>query len=309
MAGVRISMRSLYTPMLLLTLLVIAHLLVRWAPKVEWRYRFTPAHPWLAAVMVVTAAVLLSPVLVAYGDRLLHGQMAGPAIYWRSSPPGVDLLAFVMPNPNSPWFGQPFKAWIEAQRVDGFAELTGALPLVALAVIGVAWAWAGWRPARRRWIWMPAVFAALALGPFVHVAGINTYIPGPWALLRYVPIVGLARSPSRFVVLVALGVAILFALALAAIGERWPHRRRARARCGDRAPPGGVVTSAAAVVRGHGAIGRTTASLPTRGPTSACCRCRSAFVTARRRSATSTRSRSTTRRCTPSGSSAATCRG
>ncbi len=225
-AGVRISMRSLYTPMLLLTLLVIAHLLVRWAPRVEWRYRFTPAHPWLAAVMVVTAAVLLSPVLVAYGDRLLHGQMAGPAIYWRSSPPGVDLLAFVMPNPTSPWFGQPFKAWIEAQRVDGFAELTGALPLVALAVIGVAWTWAGWRPARRRWIWMPAVFAALALGPFVHVAGINTYIPGPWALLRYVPIVGLARSPSRFVVLVALGVAILFALALAAIGERWPHRRR-----------------------------------------------------------------------------------
>jgi hypothetical protein len=225
-AGVRISMRSLYTPMLLLTLLVIAHLLVRWAPKVEWRYRFTPAHPWLAAVMVVTAAVLLSPVLVAYGDRLLHGQMTGPAIYWRSSPPGVDLLAFVMPNPTSPWFGQPFKAWIEAQRVDGFAELTGALPLVALAVIGVAWVWAGWRPARRRWIWMPAVFAALALGPFVHVAGINTYIPGPWALLRYVPIVGLARSPSRFVVLVALGVAILFALALVAVGERWPRRRR-----------------------------------------------------------------------------------
>ena len=48
------------------------------------------------------------------------------------------------------------------------------------------------------WLWMPAVFAAMALGPFVHVAGINTYIPGPWAVLRYVPVVGLARSPSRF---------------------------------------------------------------------------------------------------------------
>ena len=135
-------------------------------------------------------------------DALPHGQMAGPDIYWRSSPPGVDLLAFVMPNPNSPWFGSQCKAWIEAQRVDGFAELTAALPLVALGVIAVAWVWAGWRPQRRRWLWMPATFAALALGPFVHVAGINTYIPGPWALLRYVPIVGLARSPSRFVVLV-----------------------------------------------------------------------------------------------------------
>lgn len=225
-AGIRISMRSLYTPMLLLTLLVTAHLLVTWRPTIEWRYRFRWSHTWLAAVTVLTASVLLSPVLVAYGNRLLTGQMTGPEIYWRSSPPGVDLLAFVMPNPNSPWFGTPFKAWIEAQRVDGFAELTGAMSLVSLAVIASAWVWAEWRPARRRWLWMPAVFAAMALGPFVHVAGINTYIPGPWALLRYVPIVGLARSPSRFVVLVALGVALLFAMALTAIGDRWPQRRR-----------------------------------------------------------------------------------
>lgn len=225
-AGIRISMRSLYTPMLVLTVLVIAYLLATWTPKLEWRYRFKWSHPWLAVVMVLTAAALLSPVLFAYGNRLLQGQMAGPDIYWRSSPPGVDLLAFVMPNPNSPWFGAPFKAWIEAQRVDGFAELTGALPLVALGVIAWAWFGAGWRPLRRRWLWIPAVFATLALGPFVHVAGINTYIPGPWALLRYVPIVGLARSPSRFVVIVALGVALLFALALTAIGQRWPQHRR-----------------------------------------------------------------------------------
>ena len=39
-------------------------------------------------------------------------------------------------------------------------------------------------------------FAALALGPFVHVAGLNTYIPGPWALLRYVPVLGMARMPD-----------------------------------------------------------------------------------------------------------------
>ena len=225
-AGLRISMRSLYTPVLVLTVLVIAHLLVVWPPSVHWRYRFRPSHPRLALVVALTAAVLLSPVLIAYGGRLAAGQMASPDIYWRSSPPGVDLLAFVMPNPNSPWFGSSGKAWIESQRVDGFAELTAAVPLVVLAVIAVAWFWAGWRPQRRRWLWMPVTFAALALGPFVHVAGINTYIPGPWALLRYVPIVGLARSPSRFVVLVSLGVALLFAMALVAIGERWPQRRR-----------------------------------------------------------------------------------
>ena len=39
-------------------------------------------------------------------------------------------------------------------------------------------------------------------------------MPGPWAFLRYVPIIGLARAPSRFTVLVVLGLSILFAFAL-----------------------------------------------------------------------------------------------
>jgi hypothetical protein len=66
----------------------------------------------------------------------------------------------------------------------------------------------------------------LALGPFIYVAGINTYVPGPWALLRYAPGFGLARMPSRFTIVAVLGVAVLMAGALAAIGERWPQRRR-----------------------------------------------------------------------------------
>lgn len=224
-AGIRISMRSLYTPMLVLTVLVAARVLLAWAPRVEWRYRPTLATTWLFIVGGVTTAVLLSPVLAAYGERLLRGNLGGPEIHWRSSPSGVDLLAYVMPNPNSALFGAPFRAWIETQRADGFAELTGALSFVVLGVLVIAWVRAGWRP-QRRWLWMPAIFALLALGPFVHIAGINTYVPGPWAVLRYVPIVGLARSPSRFVVLVSLGVAVLFALALTSMGQRWPHRRR-----------------------------------------------------------------------------------
>jgi hypothetical protein len=43
--------------------------------------------------------------------------------------------------------------------------------------------------------------------------------------LRYVPIAGLARSPTRFSIVVMLGCAILFALALEWIGRRYPKRR------------------------------------------------------------------------------------
>lgn len=224
-AGIRISMRTLYTPMLLLTALVLARLLLAWRPRFTLQVRPTWATVGLILAGAATTAIGMGPVLLAFGSRLLEGSLENPGIHWRSSPPGVDLLAFVMPNPNHPLFGRPFHDWIVARRPDGFAELTGALPLVALASIVVAWRAAGWRP-KRRWVWMPLVFAALALGPFVAVAGVNTHVPGPWALLRYLPIIGLARSPSRFAVVVSLLVAVLFGLALTAIGRRWPASRR-----------------------------------------------------------------------------------
>jgi hypothetical protein len=50
-------------------------------------------------------------------------------------------------------------------------------------------------------------------------------VPGPWALLRYVPIVELARSPGRFAILVSLGIAAAMASALSAIVRRSPARR------------------------------------------------------------------------------------
>ncbi len=83
-----------------------------------------------------------------------------------------------------------------------------------------------WRPVPLPVIF-PITFALLALGPFIQVAGLNTHIPTPWALLRYVPIVGLARSPSRFAVIVIMGVSTLFALALVHITHHCAETNRA----------------------------------------------------------------------------------
>ncbi len=147
-----------------------------------------------------------------------------PPIYWRSSPRGVDLLAFVTPNPSHPimvWlFGQPQLA---APTV--FVEYTASMSLVALAIVGVAlWRW-GLRA--KGWVTFTVIFAGLALGPFVHVAGFNTLVPGPWALLRYAPVFSMTRMPPRFAIVAALGLSMLFALALVQLGHRYPHRRRA----------------------------------------------------------------------------------
>jgi hypothetical protein len=48
----------------------------------------------------------------------------------------------------------------------------------------------------------------------------NTYIPTPWVLLRYVPVIGAARMPTRLSILVILGMSVLVAFALRALRAR-----------------------------------------------------------------------------------------
>jgi hypothetical protein len=221
--GVSVSARSLYTPMLVLTALVMmraARHVRAWprpgAGHEAWRLAFLT----LAAGLVTTA--LLSPVLYAVGKRIA-GNLVLPGTPWRSSPAGVDLLALVLPNPNHPLTPDRVAGWLTSFP-GGFLEGVVSIPLVVVAALIIAWRM-GWRPSRW-WTALAVVFGTMALGPFVHVAGINTYIPGPWAVLRYVPLLGLARTPSRFSVVMMLAVAVLFAAALEWFGRTHPRRRR-----------------------------------------------------------------------------------
>jgi hypothetical protein len=86
------------------------------------------------------------------------------------------------------------------------ASFTVSALFAALALIAL------WRAtAPKFWTVFTVCFAALALGPFVLVAGESTYIPGPWAILRFVPGIGMVRSPSRFAAMASLGAALLIA--------------------------------------------------------------------------------------------------
>jgi hypothetical protein len=222
-AGIPISVRGLYTPVLILTLLVVCRIGIHFRPSLD---RLAAARPWLrpSLVAIVACAGPLSPVLYGLGQRVADGRFVNPPTYWRSSPRGVDLLAFFHPNPN-----HAISRWLigDGQATAGaaYVEYTAAFSLVALGVVGFALLHAAFRP-KVGWWWLTIGFASLALGPFVIVSGINTFVPGPWALLRYVPIAGAARTPTRFSVVAALGLAMLLAGALVAIGQRWPHRRR-----------------------------------------------------------------------------------
>jgi hypothetical protein len=222
-AGVSIKLQTLYNPMLLFVLLAGTRTLLAWRPRVRivdpdialprmWR---------LGAIAVFTCALFMLPVLVGVALRALNDRLPMTETFWRSSPRGVDLLAYFVPNPNSPWFGDTTRPWLLPPRADAFPEFVASFSLVAFALIAVA-AWRGALP--RMWVVFTACFALLSLGPFVHIGGVNTYVIGPWALLRYVPIAGMARSPSRFAIVAALGLSLLFAFA---VQDLWRRRSRA----------------------------------------------------------------------------------
>jgi hypothetical protein len=222
--GVPISAKGLYTPVLIMSGLAFLRL--------GWHLRASPRPGaevdakrlvFLTVAAGVVAAVILSPVLYAVGERLTAGELKSPGVLWRSSPGGVDLFALVLPNPNHPLTPQVIADWL-ATFQGGYLEAVVSIPFVALITMVLAWR-RGWR-ASRWWTALAIAFGALALGPFVHVGGLNTYVPGPWALLRFVPVLGLTRMPSRFSVVLMLAVAVLFAAALEWLGRTYPHRRR-----------------------------------------------------------------------------------
>ena len=223
--GLTITMRTLYTPMLLLTVLAIVRLLLALHPTVSWRPPQVPSR--LAAYAVagaISAALLLSPEIYAIVVLAAEGRFTSAPVLWRSSAPGLDVLSFLLPNPNHPLAPRFIREWLGGQP-GGFDENVAAISVVGLAVIAAAWRWASFRPPRF-WTVLTVGFASLSVGPFLHAAGWPTFVPTPWAILRYFPIVGEARMPQRFAVIVILGFALIVASALVALCRQFPGARR-----------------------------------------------------------------------------------
>jgi hypothetical protein len=216
-AGRRLSVRSLHTPVLVLTALIMARAWTGWWPRATWRPARLAGLARTGLVAALAACALLAPLLAAMAAHLAEGQWIAPTVYWRSSPPGVDLLAFLTPNPLGTLAGGR-AAWL-ADKPDGLYENVASIPWSAMLVVAVA-VWRAGLRLPRFWVAFTAGAALLALGPFVVVGDVHTYVPTPWAVLRYLPVVGAARMPTRLTVLVMLGTAVLLGGAVAALTRR-----------------------------------------------------------------------------------------
>jgi hypothetical protein len=217
-----VSMRSLYTPVFVLTLLLVVRTLLtvrlRWSTE-AWPSVRTAAT--LAAATVFAGLFVASPMLAS---RVIGEAVDAPPIFWRTGPQGADLLALLLPHATHPLMPDVVRGWLSAHP-GGLIEQSASLSLVALLVIaGAIWR-TSWRPSRT-WAVAAVAFALMSMGPFIYVAGVQTHVPTPWALLRYVPLIGEARMPSRIAIVAMMAVAMLFAGALTAWTTRHPRHRR-----------------------------------------------------------------------------------
>jgi hypothetical protein len=117
-------------------------------------------------------------------------------------------------------FSEAVTALYQAANI-GPVEQCGWLGLVATYGIGVALFRFRREPELKCWLIVALVFFAIALGPFVRVAGVDTGIPAPFALLRYVPFFSNARIPGRAMIVVQLAAAVLTAMVLARRSPTW----------------------------------------------------------------------------------------
>ena len=227
---VHISATTIYTPMLAVMILLALRAAI--STRLQWHGRTifgALLSPRVFGVATIACVVLLSPVLYAMRAQTNDASWIRPKIFWRSSSPGVDALAFVLPNPNHRLFGNFSTRWLTS-RPDGFAENTASLTFVALVTLATAYGLYRFRRARL-WAALTAFFAWLSLGPFIFVGGVNTEVPTLWALLRYLPVIGGARMPARFSIIVMLLLSVLFAAALRRIAAAHRAHRRWMLAC------------------------------------------------------------------------------
>ncbi|MEO8500169.1 MAG: hypothetical protein ABI565_04585, partial [Vicinamibacteria bacterium] len=110
LGSARIGVRSSNTPVLALTIaaLLLAFALRPRKPVLETGAVASLKFPLLAGAV---AAVLLLPWLsLAASEVFSKGGTEAPL--WRSSPRGVDLLSFFLPNPTHPWFREFIEPWM-----------------------------------------------------------------------------------------------------------------------------------------------------------------------------------------------------
>lgn len=138
-------------------------------------------------------------------------QAIGAVLY-----PAYDIVTFDFTresaiaalSPRADWYGSGIETAVSIP-----------VTVVLLAVV----AWAGHRRGTRLWLFFSGIFALLALGPVLRIAGMTT-IPLPYRVLASVPGFDVMRTPGRLMMIASVGFAIVAAFGLATLMARESRR-------------------------------------------------------------------------------------
>lgn len=170
---------------------------------------------WL--VMGVTLGILSLPMLgFVLQDFAIEGGnyiRVYPLKY--SAERSYDVLSFALPNARSTVYANLLAARVEGVNAsvttEGDSEFSPdrqsfvGVTVLVLVLLGII----RFRYAMGFWVLVTLVFAVLALGPVLHVAGINTNLPLPFALVNNIPILNHIRIPMRYGLMMFFGASLL----------------------------------------------------------------------------------------------------
>jgi hypothetical protein len=221
--GVRLSLTTGTNLRALATLSLLCWLWRRWRPTLTMTLSLPriAADSRMTALVLIVAAVLMTPIVASALDLWQQGQYVSRTYVWRSAPAGVDVGTVLTGNPFNGMWGDRV---MRLHAMLGISSFDGPLwmGLVPVVLVMTRRSWRH-REDAALWLLVLGVFLIWALGPYLLVLGMNTGLPLPQTMLRYVPIASNAHIPGHAAVLVYLAVSVLLAIALA----EW---RPARAR-------------------------------------------------------------------------------
>ena len=133
----------------------------------------------------------------------------------------ADVVAFWLPNPNHPLWGELVSTYYLRLYPDAFLwNVSLGLVGTVLALVGLLSDW------RRCWPWaaLIAATALLALGSTLRAFGRDSGLPMPYALIEHLPGIRNSHRPNHIVLITILLIALLATYGVQSLIARWPRR-------------------------------------------------------------------------------------
>jgi len=174
-------------------------------------------------------ALLSAPILILAAVAISSGNYTVIASGGEANYYSPDVSSFFIPSPL--WgLGEHPNNYLQTYSTRaGSVETTmylGFAPMF-LAVVAIGYRKTSMlRKSIKFWSIALAFFAVLALGPQLHLMGVDFPIPLPFRLLQLVPLVGERRVPGRMIIVGMLALGILATIGISALAARYSPRLR-----------------------------------------------------------------------------------